>query len=66
VLTRTLLYEIGSESSYDLGSAIYKPNLKNYIYNFSIYILNLLASSFAIALFLVIPVCLKLAHFGAR
>jgi hypothetical protein len=41
----------------------YKLNLKNYIYNYGIYILNLvadlLASSFAIALFLVVPEGLK-------
>jgi hypothetical protein len=29
VLTSTLLYLIGSESSCDLGSDTYKPNLKN-------------------------------------
>jgi hypothetical protein len=41
VLTSTLLYLIGSGSSCDLGSVIYKLNLKNYIYNYNIYILNL-------------------------
>jgi hypothetical protein len=39
VLTSTLLYLIGSESSCDLGSETYKLNLKNYIYNYNIYIL---------------------------
>jgi hypothetical protein len=41
VLTSTLLYLIGSESSCDLGSETYKLNLRNYIYNYSICILNL-------------------------
>jgi hypothetical protein len=45
VLTSTLLYLIGSESSCDLGSVTYKINLKNYIYNYSIYILNLVGRS---------------------
>jgi hypothetical membrane protein len=45
VLTTTLLYLIGSESSSDLGSVTYKLNLKNYIYNYSIYILNLVGKS---------------------
>jgi hypothetical protein len=40
VLTSTLLCLIGSESSYDLGSVTY-----NYIYNYSIYILNLVGRS---------------------
>jgi hypothetical protein len=38
VLTSTLLYLIGSESSCDLGSVTYKLNFKNYIYNYRIYI----------------------------
>jgi hypothetical protein len=42
VLTRTLLYLTGSESSSDLGSETYELNLKNYIYN---YILNLVRRS---------------------
>jgi hypothetical protein len=41
VLTSTLLYLTGSESSCDLGSETYKLNLKNYIYNYNNYILNL-------------------------
>jgi hypothetical protein len=40
VLTSTLLYLIGLESSCDLGSVTYKLNLKNYIY-----ILNLVDRS---------------------
>jgi hypothetical protein len=42
VLTSSLLYLIGSESSCDLGSETYKLNPKNYIYN---YILNLVDRS---------------------
>jgi hypothetical protein len=45
VLASTLLYLIGSESSCDLGSETYKLNLKNYIYNYSIYKLNLVGRS---------------------
>jgi hypothetical protein len=45
VLTSTLLYFIGSESSCDLGSVTYKLNLKNYIYNYNNYILNLVPRS---------------------
>jgi hypothetical protein len=45
VLTSTLLYLIGSESSCDVGSVTCKLNLKNYIYNYSIYILNLVGRS---------------------
>jgi hypothetical protein len=33
VLTSTLIYLIGSESSCDLGSETYELNLKNYIYS---------------------------------
>jgi hypothetical protein len=66
----TLLYLIGSESSCDLGSETYNLNLKNYIYNYNNYILDLvgrsIGSSFAIALFLVVPEGLKLVHLGAR
>jgi hypothetical protein len=69
VVTSTLLYVIGSESSCDLGSVTYKLNLKNYNYSYSIYILNLVgrsvASSFAISLFLVVSEGLKLVHLGA-
>jgi hypothetical protein len=45
VLTSTLLYLIGSEFSNDLGSVTYKLNLKNYIYNYNNYILNLVGRS---------------------
>jgi hypothetical protein len=45
VLTSTLLYLIGSESSCDLGSESYKLNLKNYIYIYNNYILNLVGRS---------------------
>jgi hypothetical protein len=45
VLTSTLLYSIGSESSCDLGSETYRLNLKNYIYNYNNDILNLLGRS---------------------
>jgi hypothetical protein len=45
VLTSTLLYLIGSESSCDLGSETYKLNLKNQIYNYNNYILNLVGRS---------------------
>jgi hypothetical protein len=45
VLTSTLLYLIGSESSCDLGSESYKLNLKNYIYNYNNYVLNLIGRS---------------------
>jgi hypothetical protein len=41
----TLLYLICSESSCDLGSETYKLNLKNYIYNYNNYILNLVGRS---------------------
>jgi hypothetical protein len=44
-LTSTLPYLIGSKSSCDLGSKTYKLNRKNYIYNYSIYILNLVVRS---------------------
>jgi hypothetical protein len=56
VLTSTLLYLIESESSCDLGSETYKTI---FTVN-SIYILNLVGRSFAIALFLVVHVILKL------
>jgi hypothetical protein len=36
VLTSTLVYLIGSESSCDLGSETYKLNLKSYIYNYNL------------------------------
>jgi hypothetical protein len=45
VLTSTVLHLIGSEYSCDLGSVTYKLNLKNNIYNYSIYILNLVGRS---------------------
>jgi hypothetical protein len=45
VLTSTLLYLIGLESSCDLGSLTYKLNVKDYIYNCNIYILNLVGRS---------------------
>jgi hypothetical protein len=45
MLTSTLLYLIRSEPSCDLGSETYKLNLKNYIYNYNIYILNLVGRS---------------------
>jgi hypothetical protein len=45
VFTSTLLYLIGSQSSCDLGSETYKLNLEKYIYNYSIYILNLVGRS---------------------
>jgi hypothetical protein len=45
VLTSTLLYLIGSESTCDLGSETYKLNLKNYIYNYNHYVLNLVGRS---------------------
>jgi hypothetical protein len=45
VFTSTLLYLIGSESSCGLGSDTYKINLKKNIYNYSIYILNLVGRS---------------------
>jgi hypothetical protein len=45
MLTSTLLYLIGSESSCDLGSETYKLNLKNYIYNYNNNILNLVCRS---------------------
>jgi hypothetical protein len=45
VLTSTLLYLIGSESSCDLGGETYKLNLKNYICNYNKYILNLVGRS---------------------
>jgi hypothetical protein len=40
VLTSTILYLVGSESSCDLGGVTYKLNLKTHIYNYSYYILN--------------------------
>jgi hypothetical protein len=43
--TTTLLHLVGSESSCDLGNVTYKLNLKNYIYNCNIYILNLVGRS---------------------
>jgi hypothetical protein len=43
VLTSTLRYLIGSESSCDLWNV---TNLKNHIYNYNIYILNLVGRSF--------------------
>jgi hypothetical protein len=45
MLTSTLLYLIGSESACDLGSVTYKLNHKKYIYNYSIYILNLVGKT---------------------
>jgi hypothetical protein len=45
VLTSTLLYVIGPEASCDLRTETYKRNLINYIYNYSIYILNLVGRS---------------------
>jgi hypothetical protein len=45
VLTGTLIYLIGSESSCDLGNVTYKLSLKNYIYNYNIYLLNLVGRS---------------------
>jgi hypothetical protein len=45
VLTSTLLYLIGSKPSCDLGSESYKLNLKNYIYNYNNYVLNLVGRS---------------------
>jgi hypothetical protein len=45
VLTSTLLFLIGSESSCDIGNETYKLNVKNYIYNYNIYILNLVVRS---------------------
>jgi hypothetical protein len=45
VLTSTLLYLIGPESSCDLGNVTYKLNLKNDIYIYNIYILNLVGKS---------------------
>jgi hypothetical protein len=45
VLTSTLLYLKGSESSCDLHSETYKLNLKNYIYDYNNYILNLVCRS---------------------
>jgi hypothetical protein len=45
VLTSTLLYLIESEFSCDLGCETYKLNLKNYTYNYTIHILNLVGRS---------------------
>jgi hypothetical protein len=45
VVTSILLYLMESESSCDLGSETYKLNLKNYIYNYNNYILNLAGRS---------------------
>jgi hypothetical protein len=45
VLTSTLLYSIRSESSCDIESETYKLNLKNYIYNYNNYVLNLVGRS---------------------
>jgi hypothetical protein len=44
VPTSALLYLVGPESC-DLGSETYKLNLKKYIYNYNIYILNLVGTS---------------------
>jgi hypothetical protein len=41
----TPLYLIGSESSCNLGNETYKLNLKNCIYNYNNYILNLVGRS---------------------
>jgi hypothetical protein len=45
VLTSTLLYLIGWESSCGLWSGTYKLNFNNYIYNYNIYTLNLVVRS---------------------
>jgi hypothetical protein len=45
VLTSTLLYVIGPESSCDVGSKTYKLNLTNYIYICNNYISNLVCRS---------------------
>jgi hypothetical protein len=45
MLTSILLYLIGSQSSCELESETYKLNLKNYIYIYNIYILNLVGRS---------------------
>jgi hypothetical protein len=45
VLTSTLLDLIGSEFSCHLGSETYKVNLKNYIYDYSNNVLNLVGRS---------------------
>jgi hypothetical protein len=45
VLTSTLLYLIRSELSCDIGSETYKLNLKNYIHDYNISILNLVGRS---------------------
>jgi hypothetical protein len=45
VLISTLLYLIGSVSSCDLGSVTYKLSLKNHIYYYNNYILNLVGRS---------------------
>jgi hypothetical protein len=45
MLTSTLVYSMGSESSCDLGNETYKLNLKSYIYNYNNYILNLVGKS---------------------
>jgi hypothetical protein len=45
VFTSTLLYFIGSESSCDLGNVTCKWNLKKHIYNYSMYMLNLVGRS---------------------
>jgi hypothetical protein len=37
MLTSSLLYLVGSESSCDLGSETCKLNLKNYIYDYNNY-----------------------------
>jgi hypothetical protein len=42
MLTSTLLYLIGSESSRHLGTVTYKLNLKNHIYSYNIYTLILI------------------------
>jgi hypothetical protein len=41
VLTSASLYLIRSESSCDLGSETYELNLKNYVYDYNNYKLNL-------------------------
>jgi hypothetical protein len=46
VLTSTFLYLIVSEFFCDLGNLTCKLNLKNYIYNYNVYILNLVGRSF--------------------
>jgi hypothetical protein len=45
VLTSTLIYIIGSESSCDLGNVTCKLNHKNDVYNYNNYVLNLVGRS---------------------